>query len=40
MKKALILLSVLLLLLLAACEKEARELISAFPLYPAGAFED
>ena len=25
---------------LAACHKEARELISAFPLYPAGAFED
>ena len=25
---------------LAACSKEAKELISAFPLYPAGAFED
>ena len=25
---------------LAACDKEAKELISAFPLYPAGAFEE
>ena len=25
---------------LAACRKEALELISAFPLYPAGAFDD
>ena len=25
---------------LAACRKETQELISRFPLYPAGAFDD
>ncbi|MBQ1424458.1 MAG: serine hydroxymethyltransferase, partial [Lachnospiraceae bacterium] len=25
---------------LAACRKEARDIVSAFPLYPAGAFDD
>ena len=25
---------------LAACKKEAQDIVSAFPLYPAGAFED